>query len=480
MRRAGCLLLASALPLAAAPLLLRGPGVEEVAAAPRPSAGAPAAAGPAAGGSLRTQRTPGTSAAALDLGLLERVHQREGRGAAIEAALRRPELPAWVLERLEREDFPPERRRSLAWLLRAVLTVWDELPAPAPAPRDPYLARVVAAGAGSDRSAAVVRLCWSRQRLLSADHLGLVQAARPADLELPDGAEGAERAAMHLALLEDAWRGCLERGLDAAVLEGLEDPSRAVRQLARRLWFATERSGGWKEALLLLSGWPHEEQADLLAAMAAAAPPEEALAALTAAEFAPQERAGFLGAWIELARRAPERVSDRYAELLASGQRAVLPQPRGWGDTGPDADPALALEDVLREGRGRNHLLTAGLLAGGATGRTDWGRVEDAAWMEWNPVVRSTAWRALTGGGPPAAATALQQLMDPSWVDGARLPGVEDDGHLMPGLVALASTLPSGRLGDLERGAAGLRLAEEQAAELRRLLEERRREASDM
>jgi hypothetical protein len=480
MRRTGCLVLASAFALAAAPLLLRRPVAEAGSAAPRRVGPTPVAEAPRPAEARLPLGQPGAPNSGLDLGLLERVHEREGRGPAIEAALRRPELPAWVLERLERADFPPERRRSLAWLLRAVLTVWEELPDPEPTPRDRYLARVVAAGAGSDRSAAVVRLCWSRQRLLSADHLGLVQTARPTDLDLPAGAAGAERAAMHLALLEDAWRGCLERGLDAAVIEGLEDPSRAVRQLARRLWFATERSGGWKEALLLLAGWPHAEQADLLTAMAAAAPPEEALATLTAAEFAPQERAGFLGAWIELARRAPDLVGDRYAELLASGQRAVLPQPRGWGDTGPDADPSLALEDVLREGRGRNHLLTAGLLAGGASGRTDWSRVEDAAWMEWNPVVRSTAWRALTAGGPQPSATALQQLMDPSWVRGARLPGVEDDGHLMPGLAALAGALPLGRLGDLERGAAGLRLAEEQAAEFRRLLEERRRAASDM
>ncbi len=415
-------------------------------------------------------------------GLLDRLHDRAERGAALEQALHQTGMAAWVLARLEAADFPSPRKRELGWALRAVLTVWQDLPVAPELDREAYLRRVAAAGARHDRPAAAIAFAWRQQRLLHDGHLGLVQGVRPDRIDgIGAGQPGAGRASMFLALLEDVLRAKLELGQDQPVLARLEDPSAEVRMLARRLWFETERSGGWMAALAGLDALDHAEQLDLLRAIASLAEPELALEALRQAEFRAGERQGYLGAWVDLGGRRPNLVGGLYAELLEARQWAVLPEGDYLADPALDPDGYQELEDVFREGRGRSNLLTAYLVSAEHSGGVDWALLADSSLQEWNPLVRGTAWSALAGNGQPEGQqAAFQHLLDPSWRSAARIPGVDTDEHLMPGLRELAAGLPADALPEYQRTLGDFRLGEAASAELDRLIQDRLAEGRDM
>ncbi|MBL7009365.1 MAG: hypothetical protein ISR76_10225 [Planctomycetes bacterium] len=439
------------------------------------------AAAAARGGEGRT-RLPDQPAAGPPTDLLDQLHRREERGAALERALADPGLASWVLERLERVDFVSARHRELGWALRAVLTVWEDLPVAPPLERPDYLSRVVAAGARHDRAASAVAFAWSDQRLLAAEDLALVQSARPEQIDgLGSFEAGERRAAMFLALLEDVLGAHLDRGLDPVVLAYLGDPSAQVRMLARRLWFATERSGGWTAALAGIQELAREERLALMRQIAQQADLEQAVAALRLAEERFGEGQGFLPAWVDLGGREPEAVASVYAELLVSGRASVLPEGAYLVD--PERDPGgfLELRDVFAEGRGRSNLLTAYLVTAENRGSVDWDLVEASSQREWNPLVRGTSWTALAGSGEAdRVASAYQQLIDPDWRSSTRIPGVQNDSHLVPGLRELAQGLPVDALGEYRQALAGFRLAAEELAGLEQLLEGRRGSAGDM
>lgn len=441
----------------------------------------PAEPARAAGAREALPAVAGVSRATEDL--LERLHDRAGRNAALEEALADPELARWLLARLEQADFPSTRKRELGWLLRGVLTVWAELPAPPPWSRAEYLALVVAAGARHDRPADAIAFAWERQRLLDAEQLPLVETARPERIDgLQPHEDGAARASMFLVLLEDALRCQLERGFVTVVLRYCEDPSPAVRALAWRLWSADERSGGWEAAIERMADLGPQERLAIAREIAQIDPPERAAELLREAELRWGPEGGFLPAWVDLGGRRPDLVGKVYADLLQAGQLGAMPEGDYLLDPALDPGDHQLQADVFREGRGRANLLTAYLVTAEHAGCLDWELIGDAVLRDWNPIVRDAAWTSLAGSGVDgAAAEAYQHLLDPGWREAARIPGVPGDGHLVPGLQALAGSLvePHALLG-LRGLLDQLEIGAEERAGLVASIDERLARAGDM
>ena len=420
--------------------------------------------------------------AAAGMELLERLRDKDSRGPTLEQALADPGLAAWVLARLEQADFPASRVRELGWLLRAVLTVWQDLEPPPPFARRGYLERVVAAAARGDRAGSAAAFAWRGQRLLGPTNLDLVHGARPDRIDgLQAGQTGAGRASAYLAMLEDTLRSHLDLEQDAVVLSYLEDPSARVRMLARRLWFALERSGGWIAALEGLGALADAERLDLLRQIAQQAELGQAVAALRLAEQRFGLHQSFLGAWADLGQRDPRAVAGVYAELLEAGQLARLPEGDYLADPAADPGGYQEMQDVFHEARTRASLVTAYLVTAEHQGGVDWELIESAAWREWNPVVRGTAWTALAGSGlAEPVASAYQQLLDPAWRASARIPGVESDSHLAPGLAQLAEALPDGTLRGYRELLSSFRLSADERAGLEAILTRRAGGDGDM
>ncbi|TAH37440.1 MAG: hypothetical protein EYC70_10750 [Planctomycetota bacterium] len=401
--------------------------------------------------------------------LVQAVADPKRRSRALEESLTRPDLIPWLLERLESAEFAEQDARPIGLLLRGVLSHWERLPAPAELEREPFMDRVIRAGAATDRSASAVAFAWRKQRFLSTRHRPWVNAARPAALDgLTAQQPGAARADLFLAVLEDVLRAHLESDLHEVVAGHLQDPSMRVRILAYRLYFGAEGASDWYSALASFDQVTAEERAQLAEAIAREVPPADAaeLLLMLEARFGSEEE--FLGAWHKLAARSPASVGGVYQALLGDpGARSA--GDGQWADAGEH--PGLRLGAMDREADLRRDLLLAymvGTLANGVDGTQVF--AEAAEW-DWNPSVRSAAWEHMARlGGSKQQAIALELLSRPGYLDSMRLPGVPDDTLFLPTMQHLAQTVPYTELWRLRHALEGMELSADNRQQLEAIL----------
>ncbi len=347
----------------------------------------------------------------------------EERARTLEDSLARPDLIPWLLQRLERADFPSAWVRPLGYLLRGVLTVWNRLSQDPPLDHEGFLRRVVAAGAAADPSAEVVRFAWAKQRFLSPAEQPLVDAARPPDLarpaerknttpgwSLPGSFAGLRpKSRMFLALLEDLLSSYLDRGRLQPVEAYLQDRDEPVRVLALKLLLTRKKVEDWTVLWEEVAALSRAARRDLAGVLVREWPPQKAAALLQAWQAQLSEKGeSYLASWMVLAGRSSAVVDEVLRnELDSLAPPGDLRQISLAGSTPGDQAQQFR---ASQEGRMRLELIAALSAARDASGNevpVDAGIFEDAARRDWNPWVRQAAWDALTrrpGGGTRALA----------------------------------------------------------------------------
>ncbi|MFQ5748350.1 MAG: hypothetical protein ACE5H3_02700 [Planctomycetota bacterium] len=334
------------------------------------------------------------------------------RGRTLEETLGRPDLIPWLLQRLERADFPPAWVRPLGYLLRGVLAVWDRLPADPPLDRGECLRRIITAGAAADPSAEVVRFAWSRQRFLSPAEQPLVDGARPSDLSRPAERKSTTpgwsfagtfpslrpKARMFLTLLEDLLSSYLDAGRLHPVETYLRDPDEPVRFLALKLLLTRGEVEDWTVLWEEVAALSPAARQDLAGVLVRELPPQKAAALLQAWQTELSEKGeSYLAPWMVLAGRSSRAVDQVLREELDS--LAPPEDLRQISLAGPTPNDQYQQFLASQEGRMRMELvaaLAAGKDASGNQVPVDAGLFEDVARRDWNPWVRQAAWDALT------------------------------------------------------------------------------------